>query len=79
MEPVKDAQKVGKMFAQGQPFLIDPQSGYKYTMLASCPKDGAYCSVEQVEREGQSLSKVVFHCSSCFNEFEAKKNEIFVC
>ena len=79
MKPVKDAQKVNKMYAHGQPSLVDPQSGYKYSMSARCPKDGTFCSVAQVTREGQALSKVVFHCSSCFNQFEVKPDDIYVC
>lgn len=79
MRPVKDAQKVTKMFAQGQPFLVDPQSGYKYSMSARCPKDGTYSLVAQTEKEDQALSRVVFNCSSCFKLFEAKPDDIYVC
>ena len=78
MKPVKDAQKVNRMFAQGQPSLVDPQSGYKYTMSARCPKDGTYSSTSQIEIEGQALSRVVFKCSSCFGLFEVNKDDIYV-
>ena len=79
MEPVKDLKKVKRMFATGQPFLLDSQSGYKYSMVARCPRDSSYSSVAQIEREGQALTKVVFQCSSCFNLFEANQDEIYVC
>ena len=79
MKPVKDEQKVKRMFAQGQPFLTDTESGYKYSMVARCPKDGAYSSVEQIEKEGEALSRVVFHCSSCSGLFTAKRDDIYVC
>ncbi|RJO62947.1 MAG: hypothetical protein C4542_01300 [Dehalococcoidia bacterium] len=79
MKPVKNIVRVRKMFDQGQPFLIDPQSGYKYSMTARCPKDSSYASVAQIEKEGQTLSRVVFQCSSCFNLFEVKQDEICVC
>jgi hypothetical protein len=79
MKPAKSIAKVRKMFAQGQPFLIDPQSGYKYSMTARCPKDGSYASVAKIEKEGQTLSRVGFQCSSCFNRFEVKQDEIYVC
>ncbi len=78
MKPVKDAEKVKKMFAQGQPFLVDPQSGYKYTMVSRCPKDNKYASVAQIERAGGSLNRVVFQCSSCFDRFEVKQDEIYI-
>jgi len=79
MEPAKDVQKVKRMFAMGQPFLVDSQSGYKYSMVACCPRDSSYASVAQIEKEGQALTKVVFQCSSCFNQFEAKQDDIYVC
>jgi hypothetical protein len=78
MEPVKDTKKVKKMFIQGQPFIIDEQSGYKYSMVALCPKDGSYAGVAQIEKSGQGLSRVVFQCSSCSNEFEVTQAEILI-
>ena len=78
MEPIKDAGKVQKMFAQGQPFLIDSQSGYKYSMVSRCPKDGSYAAVAQIERAGESLKRVVFECTSCFNRFEVKQDKILI-
>ena len=79
MEPTKDLKKVKKMFAIGQPFLVDSQSGYKYSMIARCPRDSSYASVAQIEKEGQTLTRVVFQCSSCFNQFETKQDDIYVC
>ena len=67
MEPARDAEKVKKMFNQGQPFWVDPQSGYRYSMVAPCPQDGGYASVAEIEKERQALSRVVFQCSSCSN------------
>lgn len=78
MEPVKDTKKVNKMFAQGQPFLIDPETGYKYEMVAKCPKDGSHASVAQIEKAGESLTRVVFECSLCSNLFEVEQDEICV-
>ena len=79
MEPDKDIQKVKRMFGMGQPFLVDPQSGYKYSMVARCPRDNSYASVSQIEKEGQALTKVVFQCSSCSKLFEANQDDIYVC
>jgi len=71
MEPIKDIEKVKRMFVQGQTDLVDVQTGYKYSMVACCPKDGNFASVARIERAGQSLSKVIFRCTLCFTEFEA--------
>ena len=79
MEPVRDAEKVKRMFLQGQPTLVDPESKYKYSMVARCPKDGDYASVARIERAGGALSRVIFQCTSCFSQFEVSQDEIYVC
>jgi len=78
MEPVKDTEKVKTMFAQGQTTLVDRQTGYKYSMVARCPKDGEFASVIRIERSGPSLSKVTFRCTSCFTEYEMSQEEIYI-
>jgi len=78
MEPVKDPEKVKRMFEQGQPALVDVQTGYKYCMVARCPTDGNFASVARIERAGQSLSKVTFRCTSCFTEFEVSQDDIYI-
>lgn len=78
MEPSKDVEKVKRMFAQGQSELVDAETGYKYSIVALCPKDGNIASVARIEKAGQSLSKVTFRCASCFTEFEAKQDEIYL-
>jgi len=78
MEPIKDTAKVKRMFAQGQSDLVDPQTGYKYSMVACCPKDGSFASVARIERTGKSLSKVTFRCTTCSNEFKIRQDDIYV-
>ena len=78
MEPIKDMEKVKKMFEQGQTDLVDVQTGHKYSMVARCPRDGDFASVARIERAGQSLSKVTFRCTSCFTEFEAGQDDIYI-
>jgi len=78
MKPVKDTEKVKRMFAQGQPTLVDAKTGHKYSMVARCPKDGNFASVARIERAGESLSKVTFQCTSCFTEFEVGQDDIYV-
>ena len=78
MEPIKDTEKVKRMFVQGQPDLVDVRTGYKYSMVARCPKDGDFSSVARIERAGQSLIKVTFRCTSCFTEFEVSQDDIYI-
>ncbi len=79
MEPVRDADKVKRMFLQGETTLVDPESKYKYSMVARCLKDGDYASVARIERSGGTLSRVIFQCTSCFSQFEVSQDEIYVC
>ena len=79
MEPVRDAKKVKRMFLQGQTTFVDPESKYKYSMIARCLKDGDYASVARIERSGGTLSRVIFECTSCFSQFEVSQDEIYVC
>ncbi len=79
MEPVRDAEKVKRMFLQGETTLVDPESKYKYSMVARCLKDGDYASVARIERSGGTLSRVIFQCTSCFSQFEVSQDEIYVC
>ncbi len=78
MEPVKDTDKVKRMFVQGQSTLLDMQTGYEYSMVARCPKDGNFASGARIERAGQSLSKVTFQCTSCFTQFEVSQEDIYI-
>ena len=78
MEPVKDPEKVKRMFEQGQPTVVDEQTGHKYDMVARCPKDGNFASVARIERVEKSLSKVTFQCASCFTEFEVSQDDIYI-
>ena len=78
MEPIKDKEKVKRMFSQGQTTLIDTSSGYKYNMTARCLKDNNYASIAQIERSGQALNRVIFQCTYCFSRFEANQDEICI-
>ena len=78
MEPIKDSEKVNKMFKRGETTTIDTTTGYKYEMAARCPNDGSFASVSQTEKTPQGLSRVVFRCSKCSNLFEAKQEEIYL-
>ena len=78
MEPIKDKEKVERMFGQGQTTLVDVSSGYKYSMVAHCPQDGSFCSVAQTEKTSEGLSKVIFRCPHCSNLFEANREDIYI-
>ena len=78
MEPIKDTEKVKKMFEQGQSNLVDAQTKYKYSLVAKCPNDGNFSSVVRIERMGESLSRVIFRCVACFTDFEVNQDDIYL-
>jgi hypothetical protein len=78
MKPVKDSARVEAMWQSGQPFYTDKESGYRYTMVAKCPKDGGNSSPAQVYKQGQAIDRVVFQCSVCGDRFEAARGDIEV-
>ena len=78
MEPFKDETRVDRMFALGRPYLVDQQTGYRYSMVAKCPQDGCVATVAQIERSGECLSKVVFECTSCLKRFEANRDDVCI-
>ena len=78
MEPIKDIEKVKRMFEQGQSTFVDIQTKYKYSLVAKCPNDSIWSSVVRIEKAGQSLSRVIFHCTTCFHDFEVNQEDIFI-
>ena len=78
MEPIKDREKVERMFGQGQTTLVDTSSGYKYNMTDCCPQDGSFSSLAQTEKTSQGLSRVIFRCPRCSNLFEAKQEDMYI-
>jgi len=78
MNAVKDSKRVDQMFAMGTTTMVDPETKYRYSMIASCPKDGGDAHIARIERYGSSLSRVVFQCDSCFYQFEPSKDKIMV-
>ena len=78
MEPIKDKGKVNMMFRKGETILTDTSSGYKYNMVARCPKDGSFSSVAQTEKMSEGLSRVIFKCPRCSNLFEVKLEDIYI-
>jgi len=78
MEAVKDPVRVKRMFAEGEVSMVDPVSKYRYSLVAKCPKDGGDAYVDRFDKAGHSLSRVVFQCGTCLNQFEAQVDDVMV-
>jgi hypothetical protein len=78
MNAVKDSAKVKKIFASGHTSMVDPETKYRYSLMAYCPRDNGDAYVARYERSGPSLTRVVFSCSQCFHNFDAAADDIWV-
>jgi hypothetical protein len=78
MGAVKDIERVKKIFASGHISMVDPETRYRYSLMAYCPRDKGQAYVARYERWGPSLSRVVFSCSRCFHCFEAAADDLWV-
>ena len=78
MEAKKAPGMVKKMFEQGHVTLVDPETKYRYTLTAKCPGDGEFADVARFDKAGNSLSRVIFKCTSCETEFEVPRQKMLV-
>ncbi|KTB48306.1 hypothetical protein DEALK_11520 [Dehalogenimonas alkenigignens] len=81
MEAKKAPGLVSRMFGTGEVSLLDTKTGYRYSLVAYCPKDGDYSYVDRVDRfekAGKSLKTVTFKCPTCSTTFEVPKTKIMV-
>ena len=67
---IKDADAVKRMLDNGQFSTVVAEARYSFPIVARCPRCGAEAFVTRGERWDPSMSKSVFRCSSCFNQFE---------
>ena len=81
MKKVKDAKKINQILQKGDITYLDPESGYRYSLFASCPNDDHDCSVSSFDKEDGEFTKitrVVFLCPICGNRFDATAEEMFL-
>ena len=78
MEAKKAPAMVKKMFETGKVTLVDPDTKYRYSLTAKCPDDGEYADVARFDKAGNSLSRVVFKCTLCEDEFEVPRDQMMV-
>lgn len=78
MQPVKDSERVNRMLEKGQTTILDPSTGYKYSITACCPADGSFSSISEIEKSGESITRTVFRCPQCANPFESKPEDIYL-
>jgi predicted RNA-binding Zn-ribbon protein involved in translation (DUF1610 family) len=81
MEKVKDIKRIKQILNEGKTTFLDPETGYKYSLCATCQNDGHDCSLNSYERKGgetSSIYKVIFMCPICGNRFDASTENMFL-
>jgi len=78
MEAKKNPDLVDEMFAGGEVTRIDPESKYRYSFMAFCPRDGEQSYVNRYETAGRTIENVTFKCTTCAALFKAPKSQIFL-
>ena len=78
MEVKKNPDLVDAMFAGGEVSRVDPESKYRYSFLAFCPKDGEYSYVNRYDTSGRAIENVTFKCATCSTLFKVPISQIFL-
>lgn len=77
-EPKKGSKKIKDMLLKGQLVTSDPQTGFQHSLYAGCPECGYACSVSRIERSGAEITRVVFRCTICCEDFDATIEKMFL-
>ncbi|AAW40326.1 MAG: hypothetical protein AAC990_07565 [Dehalococcoides mccartyi] len=78
MQIKKDLALTNKLLSQGLVSSRDPETGFRYILCATCPKDGGDGTVARIDRKDNEVERVLFCCSICGQEFAAKPEDIFL-
>lgn len=73
-----DLKRIKDMLASGKLNVPDPATGFHYSLYAHCPYCRNESSVYRIERSGVPITRVVFRCSLCCEEFDAAANKMFL-
>lgn len=71
-------KRIEEMLSKGQLSIPDPETGFHHSIYASCPKCGDQSSVNRIERSGLSITRVIFRCSICCEDFDAEVDSMFL-
>ena len=78
MEVKKNPDLVDEILAGGEVSRVDPESKYRYSFMAFCPKDGEHSYVNRYGTSGRAIENVTFKCTTCSTLFRVPKSQIFL-
>lgn len=62
---------IKQALSAGRLTVPDKTTGYHRSIYACCPSEGYESPVHRIERAGNSISRVIFRCPICSNQFDA--------
>jgi hypothetical protein len=81
MEKVFSVRTINKMLRSGSIHRVDPKTGYKYSIYATCPTDNFDCPLDSYDKKGgesKAVVRALFVCPICGTRFVPKSRDMFL-
>lgn len=78
MGQASEVEQIKQMLSAGRLTIPDPVTGYHRAFYARCPKDCHDSSVYRIERSGEAITRVVFRCPICSEQFDTVPEKMFL-
>lgn len=66
-----ELRRIREMLSRGQLSIPDPATGFHHSLYARCPEHGHHSLVHRIDRSGIAITRVVFRCPICNEDFDA--------
>lgn len=73
----KNSDRIKQALAVGR-LSIPDATGMQHFIYAHCPGDGQDSPVYRTEKKGDAISKPIFRCPNCGQQFETSAEEMFL-
>ncbi len=78
MAKESELHRIKEMLSRGQLSIPDPVTGFHRSLYARCPKRRHGSPVHRTERSGIAITRVVFRCPICGEDFDAGVDRMFL-
>lgn len=76
--PKRKQKQIKAALLAGRLAVTDPATGYQRSLHAPCPRDRHECGVYRIERSGEQITRVVFRCPICGDQFDGNLKTMFL-
>lgn len=73
-----DTQRIEEMLRRGQLSITDLTTGFRHSIYAHCRKCGLDSPVHRIERSGVAITRAVFRCPACAEDFDTDVSNMFL-